>query len=56
MQETTNEFGELVVRVENADEFLAAISEAEEKGEFEIDAPPGLAESLGFTDFAPDGA
>ena len=39
MEETRNEFGERVIRVENADEFLAAISGAEEKGEFAIDAP-----------------
>lgn len=48
--------GERVVVVKDADEFLAAISGAVDKGEFEIDAPPGLAESLGFTDVAPKGA
>ena len=50
------EDGERVVTVKNEDEFLTAISGAVEKGEFEIEAPDGVAESLGFTDIAPEDA
>ena len=54
MEETRNEFGERVIRVENADEFWQAYEKGE--GEFLIDAPDGVAESLGFSDVAPDDA
>ena len=53
MEETRNEFGERVIRVENAGEFLAVAFCPEEEGEFLIDAPEGMAKSLGFTDIAP---
>ena len=45
------ENGERIIRVENADEFWQVYEEGE--GEFLIDAPDGIAESLGFTDVAP---
>lgn len=53
MEETRNEFGERVVKVENAEEFLAAVWRPDDEGEYLIDAPEGMAESLGFTDIAP---
>jgi len=52
MEDTRNEFGEVVVRVENQDEFLAAITHRPEE-ELLIEAPPGIGESLGFDDPEP---
>ena len=54
MEETRNEFGERVVKVENAEEFWHVYDHVD--GEFLIDAPEGVAESLGFTDPEPDDA
>ena len=54
MEETRNEYGERVVRVENADEFWEVFEKGEEG--ILIDAPDGTAERLGFTDIAPDAA
>ena len=44
---------ERVICVENAEEFLAAAFCPVEEGEFLIEAPPGVGESLGFTDPEP---
>ena len=54
MEEMNNEFGERVIRVENADEFWQVYEKGE--GEFLIDAPAGVAESLGFDDPEPEDA
>ena len=52
MEERRNEFGEIVVTVENQDEFLAAIDHRPGE-ELLIEAPPGVGESLGFDDPEP---
>ena len=51
MEETRNEFGERVIRVETEEEFCQVYEEGQ--GRFLIDAPDGMAERLGFDDPEP---